>query len=160
MSCRECREGEFITLFYAILDCHQKTITYCSCGHEPTLLIRGDQAFDLSKGGLVLGVLPNTDYDIETRPLQDGDCLIFYTDGLIDAVNFEGDLWTKKLMLEAARKSLHCDADYVARHILQYRRRFVGLAEQLDDTSIVVVKVGPKGENDDCCAEDEEMESS
>lgn len=160
MACRECREGEFITLFYAILDCRKKTITYCSCGHEPTLLIRGDQAFDLSKGGLVLGVLPNTDYDIETRPLQDGDCLIFYTDGLIDAVNFEGDLWTKKLMLEAARKSLHCDADYVARHILQYRRRFVGLAEQLDDTSIVVVKVGPKGENDDCCAEDEEMESS
>ena len=154
MACHECRDGEFITLFYAILDCRQKSITYCSCGHEPTLLIRGDQTFALSKGGLVLGVLPNTDYDIETRSLQDGDCLIFYTDGLIDAVNFEGELWSKDLMLEAARKSLHCDADYVARRILQYRRRFVGLAEQLDDTSIVVAKVGPKGQDADCCDED------
>ena len=154
MACRECRDGEFITLFYAILDCRQMTITYCSCGHEPTLLIRGDQTFELSKGGLVLGVLPNTDYAVETRSLQNGDCLIFYTDGLIDAVNFEGELWTKDLMLEAARKSLHCDADYVARRILQYRRRFVGLAEQLDDTSIVVAKVGPKGQDEDCCHED------
>ena len=35
MACRECRIGEFITLFYAILDCQSQTITYASCGHEP-----------------------------------------------------------------------------------------------------------------------------
>jgi sigma-B regulation protein RsbU (phosphoserine phosphatase) len=142
MACRECHTGEFITLFYAILDCQSKTITYASCGHEPTLLLRNGQSRDLSTGGLVLGVMPEAQYDIETIQLQEGDCLIFYTDGLIDALNFDGELWTREQMIYAAQKAVACSANHVAQNILRYRRRFVGLASQMDDTSIVVVKMG------------------
>ena len=157
MACRECRDGEFITLFYAIIDCREKTITYSSCGHEPTILLRGTEQIDLQKGGLVLGVLPEAEYEIETVPLHDDDCLIFYTDGLIDALNFEGKLWSKELMIEAAYKSLYCGAEYVTKRVLQYRRRFVGLAPQLDDTSIVVAKIGEQSHQEDRCINCEEL---
>jgi serine phosphatase RsbU (regulator of sigma subunit) len=144
MACAECRDGEFITLFYAIIDAKSKTITYCSCGHEPTVLIRNGKTRDLEKGGLVLGVDAEAEYEIETIKLRDGDGLVFYTDGLIDAANFDGQLWGRKSMLEAAKKFTSGTAEQMVKNILGYRRRFVGLAEQIDDTSIVVVKIDEK----------------
>ncbi len=146
MACNECRNGEFISFFYAVLDEREKTITYCNCGHEPTVLIRQGQIHDLEKGGLVLGVDAEAEYEIGKVTLQDGDCLLFYTDGLIDAANFEGLLWGRERMLEAAGKSIDGPAERMISSILGYRRRFAGLASQCDDTSIVVIKVtgGPQ----------------
>jgi len=142
MACNECRDGEFITLFDAAIDVGDMTVTYCNCGHEPTLLIRDSEIIELDKGGLVLGVDPQAEYEIETVALKDGDCLLFYTDGLIDAFNFENDLWGRDAMLQTAKKFAHCSADQMIKNILTHRRRFVGLARQIDDTSIIVIKVG------------------
>jgi serine phosphatase RsbU (regulator of sigma subunit) len=141
MACHECRNGEFVTLFYAIIDVKDKTITYCNCGHEPTVLIRDGQIMDLEKGGLVLGVDDREEYEIETVELKDGDSLLFYTDGLIDAVNFDDEFWGRENLLETAKKYTAGSAEQMIKNILRYRRRFVGLARQIDDTSIVVAKV-------------------
>ena len=140
MACNECRDGEFITLFHAAINVRDMTITYCNCGHEPTVLIRNRQIMDLEKGGLVLGIDPQAEYEVETVELKDGDSLLFYTDGLIDAANFDGELWGRKRMLEAAKKFSTGSAEQMIKNILGYRRRFVGLAEQIDDISIIVVK--------------------
>jgi len=141
MACGECRDGEFITLFYAAIDAKDKTITYCNCGHEPTLLIRDGRISELEKGGLVLGIDPKAEYDIGTLPLKDGDCLLFYTDGLIDAADFDGQLWGRDRMLQAAGNFTSGSAEQMVKNILAYRRRFVGLARQIDDTSIIVAKL-------------------
>jgi len=141
MTCRECTGGEFITFFYAVIDTKERTITYCNCGHEPTVLIRAGQTVDLEKGGLVLGVDNKAEYEIETINLKDDDCLLFYTDGLIDAANFDGDLWGKENLLKTAKEFNSGSAEQMIKNILLYRRRFVGLASQLDDISVVLVKV-------------------
>ncbi|MHC4497036.1 MAG: PP2C family protein-serine/threonine phosphatase [Planctomycetota bacterium] len=117
------------------------TLTYCNCGHEPTVLIRDGQITNLEKGGLVLGVDPEAEYEIGTFKLKEGDCLLFYTDGLIDAANFDGELWGKERMLDAAKKLTSHSAEQMIQDVLGYRRRFVGLARQIDDTSMVVVRV-------------------
>jgi len=141
MACSECRDGEFVTLFYAVIDIEKKIISYCNCGHEPTLLFRSENVSELSKGGLVLGVDEKASYETETVDLLENDCLLFYTDGLIDAMDFQGRLWGKERMLDAA-KLCNCDsASVMIQNILGYRRRFVGLSKQVDDTSVVVVKV-------------------
>jgi sigma-B regulation protein RsbU (phosphoserine phosphatase) len=141
MACSECRDGEFITLFYAAIDVKDMTITYCNCGHEPTTLIRNGKITDLQKGGLVLGVEEQTDYEIETLELKDGDFLLFCTDGLVDAANFDGQFWGKQRLLKTAKKFTAGSAEQMVKNILSYRRRFVGLAEQIDDTSLIAVKV-------------------
>jgi len=139
-ACRECRDGEFITLLYAFIDAQKRTVTYCNCGHEPAILIRDGQTKELNAGGLVLGVDSKAQYEIETIQLKGGDCLMFYTDGLADATNFNGEFWTRERMLETAKKFSTDSAEQMIRNILGYRRRFVGLAPQLDDTSLIVVK--------------------
>jgi len=141
LACIECRDGEFVTLFYATIDTEERTMAYCNCGHEPTVLIRNGQFTDLEKGGLVLGVDARAEYEIETLKLQSGDCLLFYTDGLTDAVNFDDELWGRDNLLETAKKFSTLPAKQMINNILGYRRRFVGLANQADDTSMVVVKV-------------------
>jgi len=144
MACDECEDGEFITLFYAMIDVARMTVTYCNCGHEPTILVSNGKIMDLDKGGLVLGVDAQAEYEIGTVDLKDNDCLLFYTDGLTDAVNFDNELWGRENLLATAVKYSGDSADQIVKNILRYRRRFVGLARQIDDTSIVVAKVNPK----------------
>ncbi len=143
-SCTECRNGEFITLFLANIDVKNMQLTYCNCGHEPALLIRDSKIIELDKGGLVLGVMENAEYTLETTGLEDGDTLLMYTDGLIDAINFEGELWGKDRMYSVLKNCLGCTSENLIRRLLGYRRRFVGLARQMDDTSIVAIKVDAK----------------
>ena len=140
-SCRQCRNGEFISLFYAIINVKEKTITYCNCGHEPTVLMRNGQIYELEKGGLVLGVEPEVEYETEKVKLKKDDCLLFYTDGLIDAANFDGQFWGRDNLLKTTAQFADESAQNVLKNILGYRRRHVGLADQIDDTSIIIAKI-------------------
>jgi phosphoserine phosphatase RsbU/P len=147
---RECRNGEFITMFIANIDVKKKTITYCNCGHEPALLFRNQKVVELAKGGMVLGIIAENEYKVQTLNLADGDTLLLYTDGLTDTVNFDNQSWGRKRLLKAAakcfgnttEKCLDHTADCLIRSILGYRRRFTGLAKQSDDTSVVAIKIG------------------
>ncbi len=141
MACDECRDGEFISFFYAVVNIKDMTVTYCDCGHEPMVMIRDGQITEFGKGGLVLGVRAEAEYETESVELKDGDSLLFYTDGLIDAVNFDGELWGRQRMLRTAKKFTAGSATQMVKNILGYRRRFVGLARQTDDTSIIAIKV-------------------
>jgi len=140
-ACDECRDGEFITFFYAIINTKEPSITYCNCGHEPGLLWRQDKIRELKKGGLVLGVTKETGYEIEKIELKTNDRLLFYTDGLIDAVNFDGKTWGVSNLYKTFKLCATGSAREIVNDILTLRRRFIGLARQTDDTSIVTVKV-------------------
>jgi len=141
MACGECRGGEFITLFWAAIDADEDAVSYCNCGHEPAVLIRQGRTVNLEKGGMVLGVDPSAEYEVQTVKLSDGDCLVFYTDGLVDAANFDGEMWRRENLIITAKQFVACSAEQMVKNVLAYRRRFIGLARQTDDTSIVVVKV-------------------
>ena len=152
VACKECRDGEFITFFMARIDTENNQLTYCSCGHEPALLMRGDEIIELEEGGLVLGIIPETDYEIKTVPMEHGDTLLLYTDGLIDAMDFEGKVWGKEPLVNVLKDHPFYTAKQLVHTILRYRRRHVGLAQQTDDTSIVVIRRDDNANphNNDC----------
>lgn len=120
-ACAECRDGEFVTLFYAVIETKNNTMTYCNCGHEPAVLIRDGRLSDLDRGGLVLGVDRAAEYAIGSVRLKKDDCLLFYTDGLIDAPNFQGQMWGRKNLLKTARMLSGDSADHIVKNILRYR---------------------------------------
>ncbi len=88
----------------------------------------------------MLGVVEGVEHEVETVAIENDDCLLFYTDGLIDAADFEGELWGREKMLAAAKLFTSYPAQQMISSLLGYRRRFVGLAKQTDDTSLIVVK--------------------
>jgi sigma-B regulation protein RsbU (phosphoserine phosphatase) len=124
----------------ARIDTKANTLTYCNCGHDPGILLRNGQVMDLNEGGLVLGITPDTHYNTQTVPFEQNDCLLMYTDGLIDAMNFDGQMWGRQRLLDVLQNQPATCAEYLVHNILAYRRRFVGLASQTDDTSIVAVR--------------------
>jgi serine phosphatase RsbU (regulator of sigma subunit) len=140
VACNECKNGEFITLFIAQIDTQANTLTYCNCGHEPGILLRNGEIIELNEGGLVLGITRDTHYTIQTVPFEQNDCLLMYTDGLIDAMNFVGQTWSRERLMELLHNYPTTSSEYLLRNILGYRRRFVGLASQTDDTSLVAVR--------------------
>ena len=145
MACRECRVGEFVSLFYAIIDTAKMKVTYCNCGHEPGLILRNGQVVELDVGGLVLGVDNNACYKIGEIDIEIDDTLLFYTDGLTDAFNYDGQVWGRQMLLDVIGPTMCGGATEVLNNILGYRRRFVGLARQVDDTSIIVVNANKSG---------------
>jgi phosphoserine phosphatase RsbU/P len=137
----DMRANEFITLWYGVLDHVHKQLTYCSAGHEPAILVRRGQMRDLGTGGMVIGVDPEQRYDKEVVQLEKGDVLWIYTDGVPDAMNFQGEKFGKKRMRECLLAHLGEPAEQICRQMLWETRRFVGLNRRTDDTTMVVVKV-------------------
>ncbi len=140
MFCHDTEMWEFATLFCAHLDPRNSRLSYCNCGHEPPLLIRGGETLSLQEGGMVLGIQPENDYESRHITLEEGDLLVFYTDGLADAVNFERESFGRKRIIEAARNSRDMSAEQAAKNILWLMRKFSGLTPRRDDTAIVVLK--------------------
>jgi len=140
MTCRDTKPGEFVTLFYGVLDTVTKRLTYCNAGHPPPLLLREWRITELSSSNLVLGIDPNESYEQRIAELQNGDVLLLYTDGLTDAMNFQRQIWGKQRLYESLLRS-GPTADIIAQNILWDMRRFVGLTERTDDVTLVVAKI-------------------
>jgi serine phosphatase RsbU (regulator of sigma subunit) len=137
----DMRSNEFITLWYGVVDYQHKQLTYCSAGHEPAILLRNGQLRELAVGGMVIGVDPEQRYDKQVVQLQKGDILFIYTDGIPDAMNYQGDKFGKPRMRESLLKYQKESAEQICRQMLWETRRFVGLNRRTDDTTIVVIKV-------------------
>jgi len=96
---------------------------------------------------MVIGVDATQRYQSASFDLRPGDTLIMFTDGLSDTMAFDGQRFTKrrirKAALQALRDNTDPTADAVADHIIWENRRFAGLNERTDDTTLIVLRVRP-----------------
>lgn len=151
--CRDTLVNEFATLFFGVIDPETLRLAYCSAGHEPALVVRAPahrppcraDVDELRTGGMVLGVDPSQRYQQGEFSLQRGDALLVFSDGLTEAMDFQGRIFGRERALEAALALLAQEPDASARrladHLLWEMRRFVGLKRQSDDATILVVRV-------------------
>ena len=139
--CRDTKDTEFATVFYGTLDPHTMRLTYCSAGHEPTYLLRAGRFQELAVGGMVLGVDPRQVYHKGLVDLKPGDVLVAYSDGVSDAVNFDGERFGRDRIRAAIAEAAEGSARHVVNHVLWQVRRFVGLNNFPDDMTIVAARV-------------------
>ena len=139
--CRDTMVSEFATLFYGVISPDGKRFTYCNAGHNPPMLVRGDRVTDLETGGLVIGVLPESVYDKDVVDLVSGDILVFYTDGVTEAVNYDDELYGVDRLCESIFKHRDLEVTTMTQQLLWDVRRFAGLADQADDITIGVARV-------------------
>ncbi|HEY1683265.1 MAG TPA: SpoIIE family protein phosphatase [Tepidisphaeraceae bacterium] len=140
MLCRDTQATEFVTLFYGVLDVPSRRLTYCSAGHPPGLLLRDGKISELSTDNMILGVDPEQSYKQSFIDLKGGDIILFYTDGLTDAMNFQGETFGRARVVEAFSQGGE-SAEQVAQNILWHMRRFVGLTKRTDDVTMIVARI-------------------
>ncbi|MCH8325666.1 MAG: SpoIIE family protein phosphatase [Bacteroidetes bacterium] len=134
--------GKFITFFWASINDKNRTISYVNAGHNPPLLVRDGKIIKLRKGGMILGVMKTKDpYITETLQLQKNDLLVFFTDGITEAMNNEQNEYSderlEKLVLSLNNKS----SKEVLKLIQADVKNFTSGAIQSDDITLLVLKV-------------------
>jgi sigma-B regulation protein RsbU (phosphoserine phosphatase) len=137
----------FVTLFYSDFDPCTRLLRYANAGHHPPLIWRRGtgQVERLDVPGVVIGLQPGADYDAGQTLLESGDVLLYFTDGVTEAVGFRGERFEEHRLIDHLQTA--CHGDLGAQEILDllFARldRFVGADRQLDDdASMVVLKVG------------------
>ncbi|MGD0769503.1 MAG: SpoIIE family protein phosphatase [Tepidisphaeraceae bacterium] len=140
MLCRDSSPGEFVTLFYGVLDGRNRRLTYCNAGHPPGMILRDGKIIELNSDNMVLGVDAEEKYVQSLVDLRVGDTLLLYTDGLMDAMNFEHERFGKQRIIEAFAPG-GPSAEAIVQTILWSQRRFTGLAKPTDDVTMIVAKV-------------------
>lgn len=138
---RDTLISEFATMLYGVFSPDGRRFTYCNAGHPPALLLRGDTIEPLEAGGMVIGVDPAAPFEQEVVHLQSGDVLLFYTDGVTEALDFDGRMYGFDRMVESLKRYRGESAATLAKQVLWDVRRFAGLVRQSDDISVVVAKI-------------------
>ena len=85
-------EGHFVTAAYLFADMEKGTVTYAGAGHPPLLMWQPKlgRVIDLVENGLVLGLIENPDYSSVCFSPQQGDRIVMFTDGIVEATNSFG----------------------------------------------------------------------
>jgi serine phosphatase RsbU (regulator of sigma subunit)/ligand-binding sensor protein len=139
--CRDTRPEEFVTLFFGKLDPATRMLRYSNAGHNRPLLLRGDKIMRLHSGGMVCGVLSETEYRESQVELETGDVLLLYTDGLDEARSASEQLFGVDRAIEALQRSRERTPSEIAAHLLDAVHAFTAGREQTDDMTLVVIKV-------------------
>ncbi|RIK30681.1 MAG: hypothetical protein DCC56_10195 [Anaerolineae bacterium] len=98
----DTKQGMFITAVYAVLDLDKGELTYVNAGHNPPIWVRHDGAVEkLTRTGIALGASEEARYEQRAIQLTDGDNLLFYTDGLTESFNNEGEFYGELRLTES-----------------------------------------------------------
>ncbi len=138
---RETLVSEFTTMVYGVFSSNGMEFEYCNAGHPPPMIFRGEEILELSTGGMAIGIDPHYDFESDQVALQAGDVVVMVTDGVTDAMNFEGMPYGRSRLLDSIRRHRGLQSPQLAAQLLWDVRRFVGLAHQSDDITILVARV-------------------
>ncbi len=131
----------FIALNLAVIDEAEKRVDYANGGQPYPILKRGTEIIEIENSDLPLGSMKSVQYESVTFDLNEGDVLIFHTDGLIEALNANHDMYgTDRFKELTAQLPEECTAEEVIQRIVEDVQSFVKEAEQYDDLTIVVLK--------------------
>ena len=139
--CADATNGMFVTLFYAQLDPVTGELVYVNAGHNPPLLLRAGsgELIELLRTGMVLGIHESGLYDQRSVTLNAGDLILFYTDGVTDALDTQGNEFgldhLRRMLLDHRGASATELAATLDRTLAEF-----GGAVRYDDITVVVAK--------------------
>ena len=142
----DIREDMFISMAYAILDETNGKLVIARAGHDPALLYRKEtgKVEALRSPGLALGVDGGTVFERVTKDqeiiLQHGDCVLFYTDGVREAVDAEEEEFGMERMSDVFSSAAPLGAEAIVSRMQDELRQFTGDGVQMDDITLVAIE--------------------
>ena len=139
---KDTRANLFVTVFYAVLDLNTGELTYSNAGHNPPYLVSSQNGCDpvpLEKTGLPIGIDEEATWEHRSVQIYPGDVLVFYTDGVPDAQNLEGQFYRQESLVRVINENLGHTAEELQKSILDSLYNFVGDADPFDDITLMVL---------------------
>jgi len=138
---RSTAPDKFVTLFYGILDPVGHRLSYCNAGHEPGLLLgSGEEARRLSAGGVILGIMEEFPFEVESVPLEPGAVVVIYSDGISEATDPAGVQFGTGRIEALLREHRHASAEEVRTAILAAVHSHCAGVPAADDMTLLVCR--------------------
>ena len=130
-----------MTFFFGLLDPERQTLRFSSAGHlDPYVYRAGQKRLEsLSSWGFPLGVRRREPFTEHSVDFDAGDRLILYSDGLIEAIDDDGDPFGFERFEKTILACGHMDAEGVKKSLLNSIRKFTRNRPPEDDQTLVVV---------------------
>ncbi len=140
--CQESDSGLFVTLFYGILQTRTGEVEYSLAGHSPPYLLQatGGIAAVEYKGGMVLGVIEDNEYQIGRIRLRPGDGLFLYTDGVTEARDAEQSFFSELRLEEFLQRTNGSSLSEMVQGVVGEVSRFSAGVPQTDDMTILALR--------------------
>ena len=135
------RPDRFVTLFTALVSRGERRLAYVNAGHPSVLLwnVAGKLKWLESGGPLVSPALPASTWDVQTVPIEDGDQLLLYTDGVSEVFAETSDGAQTRIELLVERHGRH--GAQLLDEILGAVRDGLAGAQQPDDLTLLTARV-------------------
>jgi sigma-B regulation protein RsbU (phosphoserine phosphatase) len=149
------RLTRFVTLFLARFDSATRTLTYCNAGHNPPLLYRAHKDLAVLRNlpgldseiawlgptGAAIGLVEAFQFGEENVTLEPGDVLLFYTDGVTEAINAQEEEFGPERLVELVRQGAGLSPQELVRAVRLGLQEFINGQPLADDTTIIAGQI-------------------
>ena len=131
----------FVTFFIGKLNNLTGEFTYINAGHNPPVVVRQDGTFErLTKGGMVLGISLDSEFETDSVVLKPGDLLLLYTDGLTEAGLPEIEPFGEENVMDLLIRFREKSTDSIVESIIKEVEKSTKGILQTDDMAIILLK--------------------
>ena len=138
----DAKSGMFVTLFYAVLDLSERTLTYVRAGHNPPVIFKAKTRtlMRLDAKGIALGAIADIELEERKIILDGGDIVVFYTDGVTEAINKSMEQFGEERLITTIKVNHELSANDMIEKIKGEVLAFCGDEPQFDDITLMVLK--------------------
>jgi sigma-B regulation protein RsbU (phosphoserine phosphatase) len=138
---KDSRASLFLTAFYASLDPQDGCLRYANAGHHRPLWLQAKtgRCQELAAKGSLLAVLDHLELEEKEVQLEEGDMVIFYTDGLTDAMNPKGEIFGEDRLREIVEKNAGVNAEKMLDDLLNAISEYSKGTPLIDDLTLIIV---------------------
>ncbi|PZO39833.1 MAG: serine/threonine protein phosphatase [Pseudanabaena frigida] len=142
--CIENEDCLFVTVFCGVLELNSGKFTYASGGHDAPILVRDRQVQYLDLETMPpLGLYEDSVFEQHECTLVPNDLIVFYTDGITEAMNLDGEFFSDARLIELITSYPPTSPTRAVRTIQHFCQQFVGDAPQSDDITLLAMQYLP-----------------
>ena len=139
----------YASLFYAEYDTTSRVLRYVNAGHSAPVVLRWKnekcEVLHLEPSGTALGLLENCEFASKAFQLEKDDLFVAYTDGITESENVCGEPWGQEGLETLLRACRHWTPEQIVRGILDEVSAFANDHSQVDDMTLMVIRVKDEG---------------
>lgn len=136
-------EDMFVTMIFLVFDMENRLLRYSNAGHNPLLLYhdQSKSAEMMELPGPALGLSNVSVFNEREIPLNRGDLILIYTDGVTEAFNQEWEMFEEARLVKAVEEVASMQAGEIIEHLKNKLQEFRDGAPQADDVAMIAIKV-------------------
>jgi sigma-B regulation protein RsbU (phosphoserine phosphatase) len=133
---------KYATIFYADYDANTRMLRYSNAGHLPPALLGRGGVRRLDRGGMVAGLFENVQFEESVVEMAPGDLLAAWSDGITEPENEYGVEFGEARLLQILESHRARPLSEILQSVLAAVREWSGAAEQADDITLILARVG------------------